>query len=342
MKFIKLKIAGLFISGVLIFSACGNGVKKLENPLKVETFKITETAVKKGLYYSGTIEAGQNITLSFLTIGTVDKVTVREGDKVTKGQLLAQLDSQNSQNALQIAQAKASQAEDAFKRFQPMYEHGNLPEIKMVEIKTAKNQAELSVKLAEKNYKDCYLYAPATGFISERNIESGDNVIPGKTAMKFVTVDKVYAVISVPEKEIQKIKKGMDATVELSENNNQLKGQVSDVGVSADTFSRTYTVRILMKNSNTDILPGMLCNVYISSNDKSSAIIIPATAIKIDETNQEYVYVVDINTKKVNKKYVKSNGFVQGGILISSGLDINDLIVIQGVQKLDDNTSVEF
>jgi RND family efflux transporter MFP subunit len=342
MKFIKLKIGGLFVCSMLIFSACSNGVKKIENPLKVDTFKITETSVKKGLYYSGTIEAGQNISLSFLTMGTVDKVNAREGDKVTKGQLLAQLDSQSSQNALQIAQAKASQAEDAFKRFQPMYEHGNLPEIKMIEIKTAKKQSELSVKLAEKNYKDCYLYAPATGFISQKNIESGDNVIPGKTAMKFVTVDKVYAVISIPEKEIQKIKKGMDATVELAENNNQIKGQVTDVGVSADVFSRTYTVRILIKNSNVDILPGMLCNVYISSNDKSSAIIIPATAIKIDETNQEYVYVVDINSKKVNKKYVKSNGFVQGGILISSGLDINDVIVSQGVQKLDDNTSVEF
>lgn len=342
MNFLKLKIGSLFICSMIIFPACGNGVKKIENSLKVETFKITETAVKKGLYYSGTIEAGQNISLSFLTIGTVNSVNVREGDKVTKGQLLAQLDSQSSQNALQIAQAKASQAEDAFKRFQPMYEHGNLPEIKMVEIKTAKNQAELSVKLAEKNYKDCYIYAPATGFISERNIELGDNIIPGKTAMKFVTVDKVYAVISVPEKEIQKIKKGMDATVELSENNSTLNGQVTDVGVSADAFSRTYTVRILVKNSNTEILPGMLCNVYISSNDKSSAIIIPATAIKIDETNQECVYVIDINTKKVNKKYVKSNGFVQGGILISSGLNINDVIVSQGVQKLDNNTSVEF
>lgn len=342
MNFIKLKTGSFFIAGMLIFSACGNVVKQIENPLKVETFKITETAVKKGLYYSGTIEAGQNISLSFLTIGTVDKVNVREGDKVTKGQLLAQLDTQSSYNALQIAQAKASQAEDAFKRFQPMYEHGNLPEIKMVEIRTAKKQAELSVKIAEKNYKDCYLYAPATGFISERNIESGDNVIPGKTVMKFVTVDRVYAVISVPEKEIQKIKKGMDADIELSENNYILKGNVTDVGVSADTFSRTYTVRILIKNPKSEILPGMLCNVYISANDKSSAIIIPATAIKIDETNKECVYVVDVNTKKVNKKYVKSNGFVQGGILITSGLEINDLIVSRGVHKLDDNTSVEF
>lgn len=134
--------------------------------------------------------------------------------------------------------------------------------------------------------------------------------------MKFVTVDRVYAVISVPEKEIQKIKKGMDADIELSENNYILKGNVTDVGVSADTFSRTYTVRILIKNPKSEILPGMLCNVYISANDKSSAIIIPATAIKIDETNKECVYVVDVNTKKLIKNMLNQTDLFRAGYLL--------------------------
>jgi RND family efflux transporter MFP subunit len=293
MKIYKFKNLSFLIFTALFFSGCGGGIKTIDIPVKIETFKITETAVKKGLYYSGTVEAGQNIDLSFLNIGTVDAVYVREGDKVKKGQLLANLNSQNAKNAMDMAKEKALQAEDAFKRFQPMYEHGNLPEIKMVEIKTSKNQAELAAKIAEKNYSDCYLYAPCDGFISERNIEPGASIIPGKTAIQIVRVDKVYAVISVPEKEIQKIKKGMDGEVEVSENEIKLKGKVTDVGVSADVFSRTYTVRILIANKAGEVLPGMLCNVYVLSNDVSSAVVIPAAAVKVDEEGKECVYVID-------------------------------------------------
>jgi RND family efflux transporter MFP subunit len=263
MKFLKFVNLSFLICLLFILAGCNNSSKIIEIPLKVETFKITEASAQKGLYYSGTVEAGKNITLSFLNIGTVESVYVREGDKVKKGQILANLNSQNAKNAMDMAKEKALQAEDAFKRFQPMYEHGNLPEIKMVEIKTSKNQAELAAKIAKKNYNDCYLYAPCDGFVSESNIEPGDNIIPGKTVIKIVSVDKVYAVISVPEKEIQKIKKGMDAEVEVSENEIKLKGTVADVGVSADPFSRTYTVRILISNPTGEVLPGMLCNVYI-------------------------------------------------------------------------------
>jgi len=342
MKIYKFKNLSFLIFTALFFSGCGGGIKTIDIPVKIETFKITETAVKKGLYYSGTVEAGQNIDLSFLNIGTVDAVYVREGDKVKKGQLLANLNSQNAKNAMDMAKEKALQAEDAFKRFQPMYEHGNLPEIKMVEIKTSKNQAELAAKIAEKNYSDCYLYAPCDGFISERNIEPGASIIPGKTAIQIVRVDKVYAVISVPEKEIQKIKKGMDGEVEVSENEIKLKGKVTDVGVSADVFSRTYTVRILIANKAGEVLPGMLCNVYVLSNDVSSAVVIPAAAVKVDEEGKECVYVIDSVSKKASKKYVKSNGFTQGGIIIVSGLEAGDIIAASGVQKLDDGTLVEF
>lgn len=342
MKFLKFVNLSFLVCLLFIFSGCKNSSKNIEIPLKVETFNITQTDLKKGLYYSGTIEAGKNISLSFLAMGTVETVNVREGDKVKKGQLLANLNSQNAKNAMDMTKEKALQAEDAFKRFQPMYEHGNLPEIKMVEIKTSKNQAELAAKIAKKNYNDCYLYAPCDGFVSERSIESGDNIIPGKTVIKIVSVDKVYAVISVPEKEIQKIKKGMDANVEVSENEIKLKGKVTDVGVSADAFSRTYTVRILLANPASEVLPGMLCNLYILSNDVSSAIVIPATAVKVDEEGRECVYTIDSTSKKASKKYVKSNGFSQGGIIIVSGLQTGDIIAVSGVQKLDDNTLVEF
>jgi multidrug efflux pump subunit AcrA (membrane-fusion protein) len=107
----------------------------------VEVAQAVSVSGSAAAYYSGTIEAQKNIPLSFLTLGTVAEVKVREGQQVEKGDLLAKLDCQNNQTALQMAAAKSRQADDAFRRFEPMYKNGNLPEIKMVEIETGRTEA---------------------------------------------------------------------------------------------------------------------------------------------------------------------------------------------------------
>lgn len=336
------------LANVLIFAAlpllsgCGKKTAPTEIPVRVKAVQLGVGAGAASLYYSGAIDAERNVTLSFLTMGTVAEVPAREGDSVKKGELLARLDCESNRNSLRIAQAKARQAEDAFNRFEPMYKNGNLPEIKMVEIRTGKTQALLAEKLAEKNVEDCSLRAPVSGLVSARSIEPGDNVAPGVGAMKLVSVDRLYAVISVPEREISLIKKGMQASVEMTgQENRRLEGKVADVGVAADPFSRTYAVRVLVKNTDSKTLPGMLCNVYLARSGAQSQVVIPATAVKMDGEGGQFVYVVDPISKRARKTPVQASGFREGGLLISSGLKGNEIVVREGVQKLDDNMLVE-
>lgn len=332
-------------AALLVPLVCGcHKEKKIEEtPMRVKIIQLGAGNALSSLYYSGTVEAEKSIALGFLTAGTVSVVSAREGDSVKKGQLLAQLDCQSNKNALGIAREKANQAEDAFSRFEPMYQHGNLPEIKMVEIRTARAQSALALKMAEKNVEDCHLRAPEDSMVSARLIEPGDNAIPGKSVMKLVAMDRIYSVISVPEREIKGIKKGMAAEVELSgQEEARLTGKVADVGVAADPLSRTYTVRILVKNPERKALPGMLCNVYVSRGAVAPAqVVIPATAIKVDGENRQFVYVADPVSKRVRKVAVASSGFRESGVLVSSGLRGNELVVGEGVQKLDDNMLVE-
>ncbi|NLO91766.1 MAG: efflux RND transporter periplasmic adaptor subunit [Elusimicrobia bacterium] len=310
--------------------------------MRVKVVQLGADGHVHGLYYSGVVDAEKNISLSFLTPGTVSEVPVREGDRVRKGQLLAKLDCESNKNSFRIAQEKARQAEDAFNRFEPMYKNGNLPEIKMVEIRTGKVQAELAEKLARKNMEDCSLTAPDDGLISARSIEPGDNAAPGMPALKLVSVDKVYAVISVPESEISGIKKGVPVSVELSgQGNRRVEGKVADAGVSADPLSRTYTVRVLLKNPDSKILPGMLCNVYISRREGPAGVAVPASAIKMDGDNRHFVFVFDGPSRRVRKTEIVLGGFREGGVLVVSGLQGNESVVREGVQKLDDGMLVE-
>lgn len=360
MSDIKTEI--IILSAIMLTVSGCNHSDNQQEPVKVTLSAVIAPDEGSVSYYSGTIEAQKSIPLSFQTLGTITEVAVREGQHVRKGELLASLDCQNNETALRMAEAKSKQAEDAYRRFEPMYKNGNLAEIKMVEIETGKTEAEQALKLAQKGASDCRLTAPTSGIISRRDAEPGSAVLPGKPVLRLESLDQVYASISVPESEISTIKPGGRAEVEIAALNvidaqerlslnyrdgmtsstNRLKGIVSDSGVSADPLSRTYSVRVLLDNPGRRILPGMLCNVSLRTADKRRVplLLVPATAINIDETDRKYLYVVDPEEKIARKRLIETEGFAMGAILVSRGLSAGDYVISEGAQKLSDGTPV--
>lgn len=341
-------------------TACG-GKKAAPAPILVRLESATAASGHGSTYYSGTIEALNSIPLSFQTAGTVSEVRVREGQSVRQGQLLAALDCRSNEAALRMAEAKHKQAQDAFRRFEPMFKNGNLAEIKMVEIDTVKAEAEQALILAQKSAGDCRLTAPADGVISRRDLEPGSSAIPGKPALRLDRVDQVYAAVSVPEAEISSIRPGTRASVEIGALNRAaeetltaraayrdsvsasvagLRGMVSDTGVSADPLSRTYQVRVLLNNPGRRILPGMICDVRLAGRANNRLLLVPPAAVTADGEGGEYVYVADGPEGTVKRRAVVTAGFAQGKVLVASGLAEGELVVSSGVQKLSDGAKI--
>lgn len=329
----------LIISAAALCS-CGGGQPGIDSPVRISAYRAQPSAEAAALNYSGIIEAGHTVNLSFLTVGTVRQVYVREGDKVKKGQLLAELDTATAEKTFQIAKDKHDQAEDGYNRVKPMYDHGNLPEIKMVEIQTARSQARLAAEIAQKHLDDCYMRAPGDGYISRRMIEPGGNAAIGIPALTFISIDRAQAAISVPEKEIGRIKKGMKAAVKMQDGK-EYKARTSDISMSANPLSRTYTVKAMIESRNPGLLPGMLCEVSIYAANSPQKITVPASALSIDTAGNEYVYLIDEETMLAHKKKVTTSGFAKDGVIIESGLSGNELIASEGAHKLDEGMKVE-
>jgi len=330
-----------FALAICVFAACSNE-KRTEKREKIIPVKAMEIAVSQATgtrNYVGTVEESTAVSLAFSGMGTVEQVYVPEGQRVRKGQLLAALNTTTAENSYQMMLAKQQQAQDAYDRLVKVHENGSLPDIKFVEVETGLQQAKSMTAVAKKNLDDCYLYAPCDGVIANRSVETGSSAMPGVAAIKLVSVDKVNVKISVPENEIGKIIVGQQAKMEVPALNNAVfTGKIGMKGVVANAISHTYEAKIEVNNPQMQLMPGMVCKVFLANDAETSEIVVPNRTIQIAADGRHYVWLSDDNVAK--RRFVKTGGFNDNGIVIVEGLSAGDKIIVEGFQKVSEGMKI--
>jgi RND family efflux transporter MFP subunit len=342
MKISHIKIAcATVMCAVSLFAACEKKTEKAETPVSIKAVRLSNTDIENSTQFSGEISAGKDIALSFLSSGKVLSVNINDGDHVQTGQTLAVIDSTDAKNLFNAAQAKLNQANDAYNRYLPMHEDGNMSEVDWKKVEVSRTEAVAGFNVAKHILDNCIMTAPAEGYISGKHINVGETATPGVPVVRILSLDTLYADISVPVNEIDLVKPGLAAVVSIT-GKASINAKIFDVEVSADPLTRTYKARILLLNKDSDIFPGMLCTVYIveSTGSRNNAITIPATALNLGADGKYFVYAVDEAASRVKRQSVEINGFSGESILIKEGVSEGDLIVTEGSQKLDDGVLV--
>ncbi len=327
---------------VTIISCKNSKETKVEiSETKVTVVKVKTSNITSNFKYSGTIEASQTIPLSFQSTGIVETVLIDAGDVVKKGQLLATTDSKNAQNFADIARAKYEQAKDAYDRLKSVYDKGSLSEIKWVEMETGLDQAKASLEMSKDNLDKCNLYAPCNGIVGKRNIEPGMSSITLLAPIELIEMHEVYVKISVPENEISKLQKGQLANFNVSAlDNKNFSGKITNLSPVADAISRTYKVKILVKNQSLELKPGMVCDVNLNKNKEQEIMSIPYSAVSKDSNGKTFVFTVSPDKKSVKKQDVVLGNYCDSGIEVISGLNPNQIIVVEGKEKLSNNSLI--
>ncbi len=334
----------IFSAIVIMLLGCKQkqeATKQEVTAIKVKTQSVQTASGLSNLRYSGTVEAAQTIPLSFQSSGTVEKVLVQAGDAVRKGQLLACVDKTDNQSIYNSSLAMYQQAKDAYDRLKQVHDNGSLSEVKWVEMETNLKKAESQLEVAKNSLDKCNLYAPVSGIIGKRNVEPGQSALSSFAPLELVKIETVLIKISVPENEIGKIKKGMSASFSISAlDSKQFEGVITNVGVVADQFSRTYEVKITVKNPEMEIKPGMVCDVVLDSTAEKQMVLVPYSAVSKDTEGNSFVFVVNNDQKSVKKQIIKVGGYQTNGLEIIGGLAENQTIVVEGKEKLTDNSQI--
>lgn len=362
--------------GLILLAGCGGDKQQQEkSPIAVETMTVGESSVNGNQSFSGTIEEDEGVTVSFATSGTLTSLNIREGQTISKGQLIGVVDAttarstyesskasiESAKAGIESAKAGLETAQDNYNRCKMLHDRNSLAEQKWVQAQSQLTQARERVhqaqeqlsqarsmqQIAGKNLSDNRLYAPVSGYISEKDVESGQNIMQGQPICKIVSINSVKVKIAVPETEVTKIKQGQTIEFTVSALPGRVfRGQVVEKAVSADAMSRSYEVKALVQNADHALLPGMVADVKANmgmpaNQSKVSdqvAIFLHADVVQLDSDNRNFVWTV-VNGR-AHKTYITTGEETSQGVMVTGGLNPGAVVIVKGQQKVSESNKV--
>lgn len=331
-----------FIISCMMLTGCTEKSRKLEKKnVKVETISVGNTNLGGTKDYVGTIEEKMGSTLSFEIAGNITSIRVEEGDRVSKGQLLATINPTTMKEAHRATLTTLKQAQDAYRRFRPLHQSGTISDMKWVEIESKLEQAKAAESIARQQLSHSTLTAPFAGVIAAKNVDLGTYVLPGQPVLKLANVAQVNAKISVPEAEISHLHVGDKVKLTVAALSGAIfRGTISEKGIDANPISHTYDVKVGITNPQGRLLPGMVCNAQVQGSAATPFhITVPPQSIELDVDNSRFVWTV-VNGK-AHQQPVTTGDFEGDGIVILSGLKAGDQVIINGQQKVSEGMNVD-
>ena len=329
----------------------------------IETVKVA--SIPETMEVVGTVRARTSAVVSARIPGTVSLLKVREGDRVRKGQLLAQLDAQENQAAAAGAAAGAEEAkrgldealsrkrlsDTTFDRYQKLFNEQAVTrqefDVKQTERDLATQavaRAEARVRQAREGSRSASaiaaytrVIAPISGIITSKQADLGATVFPAQPLMTIEDDGDYQLELSLPESIVLTVKPGTAVQVTLDALNTNFSTRIAEIVPSADPASRTFIAKITLGQKG--LKSGMFGRGVISLGTSVNGMLLPKKAV-VERGALTSVWVVDKDAI-AHMRLVKTGKTVGDKMEILSGLSDGERVVVGGAEKVSEGSKVE-
>ena len=313
----------------------------------VSTFEVSTQNFQHFLELQGDVATKQNVLIYPEMAGTLQRVYVTEGDRVTKGQLVGVIDDGGMASQLAQLKSQAELAETTYERQKRLWEQKIGSEIQFLQAKTNYEATKNSVRQAERQLGKSTLRAPFTGIIDDVIKDQGTVVSPGpgSEVFRIVNLSDMYITVDVPESYLGSIDNGSKATVYFPVLGDSITTTVRQTGNFINPNNRSFSVEIPVPNEKGSIIPNLSARVSINDYSNANALLVPQSVISENAEGEQYVFIAE-NPSEENqataKKRIVTTGKTQGRFVeILTGLTAGELIIQEGARSVKDNQDVQ-
>ena len=319
-------------------------VKKEEALVAVATLK--DTVFSHYLDIQGNVDTRDNILVQPEFSGTLTSLTVKAGQRVTKGQILGKVDDAGMSQQLASLESSYALAKTTFERQKNLWDKKIGSEIQFLQAQNQMTAAQKGVAQLKAQLSKTVIRAPFSGTIDDVFVEKGQVVAPSPQGlMRIVNLNNMFVSTSVPESYIGKLKVGDQVAVFLSSLNKTYNGKVRQIGNFINPNNRSFGIEVSLPNPENLLRPNQVAKLKIVDYVSKDAIVVPTGIIQEDGTGSNYVYVVEGSNGKtgIAKKVIVTVGKSSDNVTeILSGLNAEDIIVTEGVNSISNGMKLNF
>ena len=307
----------------------------------VSKYEIKEQVFTSYIEAQANLKTRKNILILPEFQGTLEKIYVDEGQSVSKGKLLAEINDSGLKDQLDQLIIQRDFAKENYERIQRLWENNIGSEIQFLKSKSDFESIQKGVDQMRDMLSKTKIYAPFTGVIDEIIANQGSNLIPGVTnILRLVNLDDVYAEAFVSEKYISSIINGTEALVKIPLLNKEIQSKITQTGNFIDPNNRTFRIEIPVDNSDRRIKQNLDAKILINTYKKDNAVVVPLRIIREDAEGKNYIYVMDEDKKDgvyiTRKAVIKIGNKSNTDAEVIEGLNFGEIIVLEGANLVED------
>ena len=309
----------------------------------VTTTKVPLKDFERFVEIQAAVEADDMVVASSETGGRILQMRFKEGDAIRKGQLIAKIDLEQIDKQIAEVETSMSLAKDVYERQERLWKQNIGSELQYLEAKNNVERLEKSIETIRFQQTKANVYAPISGVVELVNLKQGEMASPGMPILQILNTNKVKVVADIPETYLGKVKRGEIVTIKFPALDQEIQAKISQLGRTIDPANRTFEAEINLNNSKGIYKPNLLALMLINDFEAKNVPVISVEMIQQEVSGKDYVYIKTTGEKGeiAQKIYVETGENYNGEVIINSGLNGGEEIIMEGARGLAENQLVK-
>ena len=275
-------------------------------------------------------------------MGLINNILVAEGQKVSQGQVLAQLDNRIIRDQIGELQNSYELAKTTFEKQSRLWEQKIGSEMQYLQAKTQKESLESSIATLNSQLAKSQVKAPFAGTIDAIFPKQGEMGSPQMPILRIVNTDKMYIKSDVSEQHLSAVKEGTPVQVFFPGMDKTVETSISEISRYINPENRSFKVRVDLAKGEANLRPNQMAHMKINDYGDKEAIVLPTSIVMQTAAGEDFVYVLEEKEGKAfaKKIFVKTGFEYEGRTEILEGLEKDMQVISEGAKSVRDGQRV--
>ena len=296
----------------------------------VEVTVLQSREIQREISLSSNLQGYETVNIAPSLTGKIEHIYTEVGTRVRKGDSLVRMDQQQYNTTKLVY----SNLLVEMKRVEGLIQTGSVSQQTYDQTKLQLDQTKENLDFLTKN---TFVRAPFSGVISAKNYEDGE-LYSGQPILVLTQIDRLKALIAIPESYIPQVKTGMKLTLRSDVYpDKEFPATIEIVYPTVDATSHTFQAKVVMQNNGGLLRPGMYVTAELDAR-QVNGVAVPTEAV-VYRNGSNAVWIVD-EEGKASRKLVKLGIQTKDFIQIAEGLEGNESVIVEGMSRMNDGDKV--